>query len=93
MPLTLFLSFPFCITTGHLHNQSHTEFFLCCLEIILIIFTLYCYCAKNNAAMNVGVHGSFRILVFFGCMPRSGIARLHGSSNFSFLRKILYYFP
>ena len=37
--------------------------------------------------MNIGVQGSFQILVFFGCMPRSGIARLYGSSSFSFLRK------
>ena len=91
MPWTLFLSFPFCITTGKLHNQPHTEFFLCCLEIILIIFTLYFYCIKNSAAMNIGVQGSFQILVFFGCMPRSGIARLYGSRSylfFSFLRNL-----
>ena len=36
----------------------------------------------NNAAMNIGVHVSFRIsvFVFFGYIPRSGIAGSYGSS-------------
>ena len=29
----------------------------------------------NSAAVNIGVHGSFSILVFSGYMPRSGTAR------------------
>ena len=36
----------------------------------------------NSAAMNIGVHVSFRIMVFSGYMPMSGIAGLHGSSIF-----------
>ena len=46
----------------------------------------------NYAAMNIGVHVSFRIsvLVFFGYIPRSGIAGSYGSSDFSFLRSILF---
>ena len=41
----------------------------------------------NSAAMNIGVHICFWIIVF-RYIPRSGIARLHGSSVFSFLRKL-----
>ena len=44
----------------------------------------------NNAAVNIGVHLSFQIsvLVFFGLIPKSGIARLYGSSIFNFLRNL-----
>ena len=40
----------------------------------------------NNAAMNIGVHVSFRIsvFVFFRSIPRSGIAGSYGR-NISFL--------
>ena len=38
----------------------------------------------NSAAMNIGVHVSFWIMVFSGYMPRSGIAGSYGSSIFSF---------
>ena len=40
----------------------------------------------NSAAMNIGVHVSFSILVSSGCMPRSGIAGSYSSSISSFLR-------
>ena len=32
----------------------------------------------NSAAMNIGIHVSFSILVFSGYMPRSGIAGSYG---------------
>ena len=35
----------------------------------------------NNAALNIGVHVSFQIRVFFGYMPMSGIAGSYGNSG------------
>ena len=42
----------------------------------------------NRAAMNIGVHVSFWIIVFPGCMSSSGIAGSYGNSIFSFLRTL-----
>ena len=42
----------------------------------------------NSAAVNIGVHVSFRIMVFSGYISRSGIARSYGSSIFSILRTL-----
>ena len=40
----------------------------------------------NSVAMNIEVHLFFQIKLFSGYMPKSGIARLYGSSTFSLLR-------
>ena len=42
----------------------------------------------NSAAINIGVHVSFSILVSLVCMPSSGIAGSYGSSISSFLRNL-----
>ena len=42
----------------------------------------------NSAAMNIGVHVSFSILVSSGYMPRSGIAGSYGGFIPSFLRNL-----
>ena len=42
----------------------------------------------NSAAMNIGMHVSFWIMVFSGYTPSSGIAGSYGNSIFSFLRTL-----
>ena len=42
----------------------------------------------NSAAMNIGVHVSFLIIVLFRYTPRSGIAGSYGNSILSFLRNL-----
>ena len=42
----------------------------------------------NSAAMHIGVHVSFLIMVFSRFMPKTGTARSHGSSIFGFLRNL-----
>ena len=64
--------------------HSSVDKHLVCFHILVIV---------NNGAMNIGVHVFFQINVFiyyyflfFGYIPRSGIAGSYGSSIFSFLR-------
>ena len=58
---------------------SSVDGHLCCFLVLAIV---------NSTVMNIGAHASFSMKVLSSYMPRSGIARSHGSSIFSFLRTL-----
>ena len=63
--------------------HSSVDGHLGCFHVLAIV---------KSAAMNIGVHVSFRIMVFSGYMPRSGIAGSHGS-YFKFFKEPPYCSP
>ena len=67
------------------HNffiHSSVNRHLGCFHIVAIV---------NSAAINIGVHVSFSILVSSGYMPSSGIARSYGDFIPSFLKKSVFH--
>ena len=58
-----------------IHSSVNGHFY--CFRILAI---------ANSAAMNIGVHVPFRIMIFSRYMPSSGIAGPYANSIFSFLR-------
>ena len=59
--------------------HSSVDVHLGCLHALSIV---------NSAAVNIGVHVSFSILVSSGCMPRSGIAGPYAGFIPNFLRNL-----
>ena len=81
LQMTLFCSYSQlifrCKYVPHFFIQSSFDEHLGCFHVLDIV---------KSAAMNIEVHVSFWIMVSSRCVPRSGIARLYGSSMFTFLR-------
>ena len=67
------------IYVPHLFIHSSVDAHLGCFHVLASV---------NSAAMNIEVKVSFRIMIFSGYMPESGIAGSYGRSIFSFLRNI-----
>ena len=69
---------PLCICTIP-SLSTHLDGRLGCFRVLAIV---------NSAAVNTGVHVSFSVIVFYGCMPSSRIFGSHDSFIPSILRKL-----
>ena len=83
------LGSPLLCMCVHTHTHTHTRMphlfyssfdgHLGCLPVLPIV---------NNAAMNIEVHVSIWITVFFEYMPKNGMAGSYANSTSSFLRNL-----
>ena len=63
----------------HTFNHSSAIGHLGCFHVLAIV---------NSASVNIGVHISFQIIVSSRYMPRSGIVKSYGNSNFDLLGNV-----
>ena len=75
IPLCVFV----CVCVYCIFIHSSVDEHLGCFHVLTVL---------NSAAVNIGVHVSFRVRVFSRYMSRSGIAGSYGNSSFSFLRNL-----
>ena len=77
----LFIARWYSIVYMHLYFFIHSSVdgHLGCFDVLAVV---------NSAALNVGIHMSFPILVSSGYLPRSGIARSYNGFIPNFLRSL-----
>ena len=84
-------------TTQQIQIHSFLWLIFHCIHVLHLLYPFICQWTSrffhvlaivHSAAMHIGVHVSFSILVSSGCMPRIGIARSDSGFIPSFLRNL-----